>query len=55
MANNAEDEIRQQCRAAADMVADALMMAGLLVEAHADQAVEIVEEELLVRKAMGKL
>ncbi len=50
-----EEQIRQQCHSAADMVVDALMMAGLLQESDAEQAVGIVEEELSVRKAMGKL
>jgi hypothetical protein len=55
MANSLEDQMREQCHAAANMVVDALMMAGIIGEAHAEQAVGIVEEELLVRKAMDKL
>lgn len=45
----------EQCRIAAVMIVDALVMSGLLKEADFDQAEGIVQEELLVRKAMSKL
>lgn len=50
-----EQTLRTQCHNAASIVVDALIMAGILQEMDAEQAVGIVEEELSVRKAMGKL
>jgi hypothetical protein len=50
-----EQTLRTLCHTAASIVVDALMMAGILQENDAEQAVGIVEEELLVRKAIGKL
>lgn len=53
---NVENEVqRLQCHNAASMVVDALIMAGIVSETDAEQAVGIVEEELIVRKAMNKL
>jgi len=50
-----EQTLRAQCHAAASIVVDALIMAGVVQELDAEQAVSIVEEELSVRKAMKKL
>ncbi len=55
MNNTESEQLRTQCHRAASIIVDALMMAGLLKQLDADQAVGIVEEEIIVRKAMHKL
>ncbi|MES2984588.1 MAG: hypothetical protein V4735_05310 [Pseudomonadota bacterium] len=50
-----EELLKAQCQSAADMVVDALVMAGILDNRNAMKASEIAAEEILVRKAMGKL
>ncbi len=50
-----EDKEKIQCREAADLIADALLYAGIIQDKDLDRATEIAEEEIIVRKSMGKL
>ena len=49
-----DEELKTQCRQAADMIVDGLIMAGIVDEKNSERAIEIAEEELIVRKALGK-
>ena len=49
------EQLKAQCQTAASIAVDALMTAGILSEMNSLQAIDIVAEEILVRKVMGKL
>ncbi len=46
---------KHNCKVAASMVVDALIDAGIVLEKDSSLAIEIAEEELVVRKALRKL
>lgn len=46
---------KELCKAAAEMIVDALIDAGIIKENERNHAESIVEEELVVRKAIRKL
>ena len=50
-----DDKIIRESKKAASIIADALVYSGLINKEQIDKAEEIIEEEILVRKSMGKL
>lgn len=52
---NDKEVEKEQCHEAANMIVDALIDAKIIREKDSSKAIEIAEEELLVRKAIQKI